>query len=362
MFGSNSYLGLTNHPYVRERAAAAVAAYGAGVGGVPLLSGYSKLHQELEERLSAFKGKEATVLFQSGYGANVGLLSALIGKGSVALYDALSHASTIDGLHMAAGAAVPFKHNDAADLDRLLEAAVDSDRFVCVEGVYSMDGDLAPLDRLVPLAKRHGAVTILDDAHGTGVTGHGGRGSANHFGVTDEVDAIMGTFSKAFGVTGAAVSTSRPIADYLRYFARSYVFSSSIPPASAAAVLAGLDLLEKDTSIPDRLHANVRSLCGRLRALGFDLDSESAVIAILAPETMNLRRAGLFVHDRGIFANTIEYPAVPVKKQRFRFSVMATHTEEDLDRLVEVIQETWDRFADGEGQEVRQDQKARPAR
>ena len=353
MFGSNSYLGLTSHAYVRERAAAAVAEYGAGVGGVPLFSGYSRLHAELEERLSAFKGKEATVLFQSGYGANVGLLSGLIGKGDRAFYDALSHASTIDGLDMAAGASQSFRHNDAADLDRLLAAHDGGDAFVCAEGVYSMDGDLGALDEIVPVARRHGATVVVDDAHGTGVTGRGGRGTADHFGVTDGVDAIMGTFSKAFGVTGAAVSTSRDIADYLRYFARSYVFSSSIPPSSAAAVLAGLDLLERDTSLVDRLHENVGYLGGRLRALGFDVAPESAVVALLAPETMDLRAAGRFVHDAGVFANTVEYPAVPVKKQRFRFSVMATHTREDLDRLVEVVEEVWARFASEEARAAR---------
>lgn len=361
MFGSNSYLGLTNHPYVRERAAAAVAAHGAGVGGVPLLSGYSRLHAELEERLSAFKGKEATVVFQSGYGANVGLLDGLVGKGDCVFYDALSHASTMDGLRMSAGAAYPFGHNDADDLDRLLAARDRGDAFVCAEGVYSMDGDLGALDRIVPVAKRHGAVVVVDDAHGTGVTGRGGRGTADHFGVTDGVDAVMGTFSKAFGVTGAAVSTSRDIADYLRYFARSYVFSSSIPPSSVAAVLAGLDLLERDTSLVDRLHANVRYLAGRLAALGFDVRPESAVVALLAPETMDLRAAGLFVHQSGIFANTVEYPAVPVKKQRFRFSVMATHTREDLDRLAEVVEETWARFATA-GPERPQGRRADAAR
>lgn len=347
MFGSNSYLGFTNHPYVRQRAAEAVTEYGAGVGGVPLLSGYSRLHAELEERLSAFKGKEATVVFQSGYGANVGLLSAMIGKGDLALYDALSHASTIDGLRMALGASRSFRHNDAADLDRLLTSRIGGDAFVCTEGVYSMDGDLGALDEIVPVAQRHGALVVVDDAHGTGVTGRNGRGTADHFGVRDGVDAIMGTFSKAFGVTGAAVSTSRDIADYLRYFARSYVFSSSIPPSSVAAVLAGLDLLERDPSVTERLHANTRYLAGRLRALGFPATEETAVFALLAPETMDLRRAGLFVHEAGIFAHTIEYPAVPTNKQRFRFSVMATHTREDLDRLVAVIEEVWVRFAGG---------------
>lgn len=347
MFGSNSYLGLTTHPYVREKMKAAVDTWGAGMGGAPLLSGYSGLHRELEERLAAFKGTEEAILYQSGYGANLGVLTCLLGKRDVAYYDALSHACTLDGLNLAAGAAHAFAHNDVEALAELLERPVEGDRFICVEGIYSMDGDLAPLDRIVPLAKAHDALVVLDDAHGLGVVGRQGRGAADHFGVSDDVDLLIGTFSKTFGVTGAAVCTSRGIADYLRHFSRANVFSSSLPPATVAAVHAGLDLLERDDSLIARLQANVARFAARLQALGFDVDPESAIVPLRVPKGMNLRRAVRYIHDQGVFANAVEYPAVAVNQQRIRFSVMASHTEADIDRVADLVEEVWTRFAVG---------------
>ena len=349
MFGSNNYLGLTNHPYVVERVQAAVREWGAGVGGAPLLSGYSALHRELEERLAAFKGTETAVLYNSGYGTNVGLLSGLVGKRDVAYCDERSHASTFDGLAMSSGAAVTFRHNDAADLaDHLAahdEAYPDGDAFVCVAGVYSMDGDLAPLDEIVPLAKRHGAFTVVDDAHGLGVVGRQGRGVADHFGVEDDVDVLMGTFSKVFGVTGGVACTSRAVADYLRHFSRANVFSASLSPATVAAVLACLDLLERDEAPLGELHANVRHLADRLIELGFDVTPESAIVPVPVPVGMSLRKAVRFIHDQGVFANAVEYPAVAVHRQRLRFSVMASHTRADIDRVADVVGEAWARFA-----------------
>ena len=349
MFGSNNYLGLTNHPYVVERVQAAVAEWGSGVGGAPLLSGYSALHRELEERLAAFKGTEAAVLYNSGYGTNVGLLSGLVGKRDVAYCDERSHASTFDGLSMSSGAAVTFRHNDAADLAAHLdahgEAYPDGDAFVCVAGVYSMDGDLAPLDEIVPLAKRHGAFTIVDDAHGLGVVGRQGRGVADHFGVEDDVDVLMGTFSKVFGVTGGVACTSRAVADYLRHFSRANVFSASLSPATVAAVLACLDLLERDEAPLDQLHANVRHFARRLRELGFEVTPESAIVPVPVPVGMSLRKAVRYIHDQGVFANAVEYPAVAVHRQRLRFSVMASHTPADIDRVADVVGEAWARFA-----------------
>ena len=345
MFGSNSYLGLTNHPYVEERMAAAIREWGAGVGGAPLLSGYSGLHRELEERLAAFKGTEEAVLYQSGYGANVGLLTALVGKRDVAYYDDRSHASTLDGLGLASGTSVKFRHSDPADLARHLDAHSGDDAFVCVEGVYSMDGDLAPLDEIVPIAKRHGAVVVVDDAHGVGVVGRQGRGAADHFGVAADCDVLMGTFSKVFGVTGGVVCTSRAIADYLRHFSRANVFSSSLPPATVAAVLAGLDLLERDDELVARLHANVAHFAARLRGLGFDVTPESAIVPIPVPVGMSVRRVTRFLHDEGVFANAVEYPAVAVHRQRLRFSLMSAHTREDIDQVADVVAEAWARFA-----------------
>ena len=350
MFGSNNYLGLTNHPYVEERVRAAVREWGAGVGGAPLLSGYSALHHELEERIAAFKGSETAVLYNSGYGTNVGLLSGLVGKRDVAYCDERSHASTFDGLTMSGGAVVKTLHNDPADLARHLDAHDgDGDAFVCVAGVYSMDGDLAPLDEIVPLARRHDAFVIVDDAHGLGVVGDRGRGAADHFGVADDVDVLMGTFSKVFGVTGGVACTSRAVADYLRHFSRANVFSASLPPATVAAVLACLDLLERGDAHLDRLHANVAHFAGRLRGMGFEVTPESAIVPVPVPEGMSLRRAARYIHDQGVFANAVEYPAVAVHRQRLRFSLMAAHTREDVDRVADVIGEAWARFAPGRG-------------
>ena len=349
MFGSNNYLGLTNHPYVVERVRAAVAEWGAGVGGAPLLSGYSALHRELEERIAAFKGTETAVLYNSGYGTNVGLLSGLVGKRDVAYCDERSHASTFDGLTMSGGAAVTFAHNDPADLGRHLDAHAEAypggDAFVCVAGVYSMDGDLAPLDEVVPLARRHGAFTVVDDAHGLGVVGRQGRGTADHFGVDQDVDVLMGTFSKVFGVTGGVVCTSRAVADYLRHFSRANVFSASLPPATVAAVLACLDLLERGEAPLEQLHANVAHFAARLRGLGFDVVPESAIVPVPVPVGMSVRRVTRFLHDEGVFANAVEYPAVAVHRQRLRFSLMAAHTREDIDRVADVVAEAWARFA-----------------
>ena len=344
MFGSNNYLGLANHPHVRRRVQHAIDHFGVGIGGPPLLNGYTRLHEELEARLAAFKNKEAALLFSSGYGTNVGLVSALASKHDLVLHDAYSHASFHDGLKMSNVASARFPHNDVAHLETLLSAAkvnTTGEVFVGVEGVYSMDGDLAPLDQIAPLCQEKGAILLLDDAHGTGVMGPKGQGTDAHFGVEDEVDIVMGTFSKAFGVTGGFVAASEALVDYMRYFARSYFFSASLPPMVVAAVLGGLEVLEQEPERRVRLHENVRYLTRRLRAMGFAVNGSSAIIPLLAPVEMDLRKASFAFHQRGIFLNSVEYPAVPSHKQRFRVSVMATHRREDLDRLLEVIEEVW---------------------
>jgi glycine C-acetyltransferase len=342
MFGSNSYLGLPTHPHVKARVREALGRWGAGVGGPPMLNGYLGLHRALEERLAAFEGTEEVVLYGSGYAANVGLMSSLPVSGDVVLYDAFSHASFIDGVALAGHHALTFPHNDLATLEAHLEALRDrpGDRFVGVEGVYSMDGDLAPLDRLVALCRRYGAVLVVDDAHGTGVTG-GGRGTAHRFGVHGEVDVVMGTFSKAFGVSGAFAACARPVADYLRLCSRAYVFSASLPPTTVAAVLAGLDVIEREPERHARLVENTRRLAAGLRRLGFPAHEESAIFTLPVPLPMNIRAMAFAFHRRGLFLNHVEFPAVPPSAQRFRISVMSEHTAEDLDRLLTGVEEVW---------------------
>jgi glycine C-acetyltransferase len=364
MFGANSYLGLMTHPHVKQRMKDAIDEYGVGLSGSPLLNGRGRLHMELEERIAALKGKEDAVIFQSGYGANVGLLSTLAGRRDHIVSDKLSHASFIDGTRMSAASTLTFGHNDTAELAAVLETLNDEpgETFVGVEGVYSMDGDLAPLDEIAALCRAHGALLMVDDAHGMGVTGPSGEGTAAHFGVTDDVDIILSTFSKAFGVTGAAVATTRPVAEFLRYYARSYVFSSSLPPASVAAVMASLDVMEREPGLHKRLLHNMAYTARGLRQLGFELpEPESAIIALKAPQGLDLRAAIYDLHRRGIFLNSIEYPAVPVNEQRFRISLMATHTEEDIDRMLGTFATVWDAHAPVEHRLSRSGPANRPA-
>lgn len=342
MFGSNSYLGLPTHPRVIAAVQDAVDRWGAGVGGPPMLNGYADLHRALEERLAAFEGTEDVVIFGSGYGTNVGMMSTLPGSDDVVLYDESSHASFFDGLRLGGHQGVAFPHNDVAALEERLEALRDrpGDRFVGVEGVYSMDGDLAPLDEIAAVCRRHDAILIVDDAHGTGITGKG-RGTAQHFGVHGTVDVVMGTFSKTFAVTGGFAACSKPVADYLRLVARSYVFSASLPPQTVAAVMAGLDVIEEEPERHARVMENARYLAEGLRHLGFAASPESAIFSLPVPPPLNIRPMAFAFHQRGFFLNHVEFPAVKPSAQRFRVSVMATHTREDLDRLLTAIEEVW---------------------
>jgi glycine C-acetyltransferase len=344
MFGSNNYLGLANHPYVKQKTMEAISKFGAGIGGPPLLNGYTILHRELEERLAHLKGAEDALIFSSGYGANVGLVSGLLNSNDVVVYDAYSHASFCDGIKMADSKSFRFPHNNITLLSQRLEQnMVNSERdvYVGVEGVYSMDGDLAPLDKIVPLCKSKGAILIVDDAHGTGVMGKTGKGTAEHFNVEDQIDITMGTFSKTFAATGGFITASKPIINYLRFFARSYMFSASLPPVSIASVLACLDVIENEPGLLDSLWNNINYTASSLKEIGIDIEPQSAIIPLRVPIGMDLREAAVKFHDNGIFVNSIEYPAVPISQQRFRISIMATHTREDIDRLIEVIDEIW---------------------
>ena len=344
MFGSNNYLGLANHPLVRERAHMAIDEYGAGIGGPPLLNGYTKLHRELEERLAGLKHTEDAMVFSSGYGANVGLVSGLLNPKDTVFYDGYSHASFCDGIKLADVQSYRFPHNDCERLEAMLAMHRPDgagDRFVGVEGVYSMDGDLAPLDRILPICKSNGAILMIDDAHGTGVTGPTGAGTAEHFGLEGAIDIVMGTFSKTFAVTGGFVAASGSIINYLRFFARSYMFSASLPPAVIATVIAGLDVIEREPELLLQLRDNVRYAAAGLNELGFDVSPQAAIIPLRVPVGMNIRQAAGEFHRRRIFINSVEYPAVPVSQQRFRISLMATHTQQDIDRLLAAVEEVW---------------------
>ena len=343
MFGSNNYLGLANHPYVKKKVCQAIDKYGIGIGGPPLLNGYTSLHKELEKRIASLKHTEDAVIFSSGYNANVGLLTALLNKNDIVLYDMYSHASFADGLQLSKAKCFSFRHNDVIHLQTLLKqkSNCQGNMFVGVEGVYSMDGDLSPLDQIVPLCKKYNATLIVDDAHGTGVMGVYGGGTCEHFGLQDSVEVQMGTFSKSFAVAGGFVAGSKELINYLRFFARSHMFSASLPPTVIASVLAGLDVLENDTELLQQLWSNIDYAINKLKEIGINVKSESPIIALLTPKEMNIRKAAFQFHQSGIFVNSIEYPAVPVNQQRFRISLMATHTRKDINRLVECIEEVW---------------------
>lgn len=343
MFASNNYLGFANHPYIKRRVKLAIEKYGVGIAGPPLLNGYSKLMQEVEERLAALKHKEAAMIFPAGYSANLGILTALTSQHDCVIYDELSHASFLDGLRMAGTDAVSFKHNQHEQLSPIagdLKCKYDN-VFLGIEGVYSMDGDLAPLDKLIPFCRKNKIISILDDAHGTGVLGDNGGGAAEHFNCCREVDISMGTFSKAFAVSGGFVAADRKIIEFMKYFSRSYMFSASLPPVTLAAVAAGLDLIENEPELREKLRYNTGYAINKLKGFEFCHKPEAAIISIKIPPWVHLRKLNYRLHQKGLFVNAIEYPAVPKDAQRLRISIMVNHSEKDIDFLSEQLAETF---------------------
>ncbi|MEL6614184.1 MAG: aminotransferase class I/II-fold pyridoxal phosphate-dependent enzyme [Bacteroidota bacterium] len=343
MFGANNYLGFATHPVITERVQKAIAEYGVGVGGPPALNGHGPLQRELQERLAALEGQEACLLYGTGYSANVGLMSALPSSQDLALYDASSHASFLDGLKLGKVKGRSFPHNDIGALDAALAEVRDDyrDVFVSVEGVYSMTGDVARLDRVAEACGRHDAVLILDDAHGTGVTGPRGTGTAAMFDVADQVDVIVGTFSKSFAVSGGFIAANRDIVEYLRYFSRAHVFSASLSTAVCAAVIAGLDVMEQEPEHHDRLMDLSARFAETLQGLGFEASGVTPIFSLRAPAGADVRAMAHAFHDRGLFVNHVEAPVVPASEQRFRISLSALHTEADLAELTEAIESIW---------------------
>jgi glycine C-acetyltransferase len=343
MFGSNNYLGFANDPYIREQVARVIEQYGTGLGGPPMLNGYTTLLRQLEERLADLKGTESAIVFPTGYQTNLGLISCMMDQADLLLFDESHHASTYDGVKLGRTAHHAFAHNDVEELDSLLAERREGarDTFVYVEGVYSMDGDLAPLPDILSICRKHSAWLIVDDAHGTGVLGKRGRGAAEHYGLEGQIDLVMGTFSKTLAAVGGFIAGPASLIAYLKFFARSYMFSAALPPVVLATVMAGLELLEREPERVVQLRGNVDYLVQGLRGIGLDVSSESAVIPVIVPRDMHIRKATCALHDRDIFINAIEWPAVPASSQRFRISVMATHTREDLDRVVEAFSEVW---------------------
>lgn len=339
MFGSNNYLGFADHPYVKEKVKEAIDRYGTGIGGPPLLNGYNTLIKELESRLSLFKSQESALIFPSGYAANLGIFSSIATAKDMVLVDAQHHASCFDGLSLRRTPHRVFTHNNPDELEKLLKewSPKAKNIFIAVEGVYSMSGDVAPLDLIVEIAKRYNAYVILDDAHGTGVMGPNGKGTAAHFGVEKEISIHMGTMSKTFATAGGFVTGKKETIDFLRFFARSYMFSGSISPPTAATVLAGIDLLEQQPEIHQHLRELITYTSAKLNQIGFHNKIETPIICLPISADKNMRTLAFLFHEAGIFLNAIEYPAVPRDKQCFRVSLSAAHTKHDIDLLIDVV-------------------------
>jgi len=338
MIGSNNYLGLTNHPKVKEAAIEAVRKYGSGCAGSRFLNGTLDIHVRLEERLARFMGKEAALVFTTGFQVNLGVISALVGRDEFVVIDKLDHASIIDGCRLSYGETRKFRHNDMADLERALRDCGDKGKLVVVDGVFSMEGDIANLPEIVRLAKKYGARLMVDDAHGIGVLGRTGRGTAERFGLEDDVDIIMGTYSKSLASIGGFAAGDGDVIHYIKHSARSLIFSASPPPASVAAVLAALDIMEAEPERIGRLREITQKMLKGFKESGFDTgQSETPIIPIIIGENETAFKAAMMLQEEGIFANVAVSPAVPDGKALIRTSYMATHTDEHLDIVLEAF-------------------------
>ncbi|HMC49118.1 MAG TPA: 8-amino-7-oxononanoate synthase [Solirubrobacterales bacterium] len=335
---SNDYLGLANHPKVRGAAAEAAMRWGAGAGASRLISGNMQPHSRLEKRLAAFKGYESALLFGSGYLANTGTIAALAGEDEVVFSDELNHASIIDGCRLSRAETFVYRHGDVEHLSWGLRKAGERAALIVTDGVFSMDGDVAPLAELSELAKRHGCRLMVDEAHATGAIGPGGRGSVAAAGLSGEVDVVMGTLGKALGSYGAYVCANRETTDYLLNTARSFVFSTALPPSVAAAGLAALELLESQPERVERLAANARTLRDALAGEGLGTDgTETQIVPLPVGDAATAMDLCERILERGVFAQGIRPPTVPEGSSRLRFTVMSTHRREDLERAAKLI-------------------------
>jgi 8-amino-7-oxononanoate synthase len=340
MIGSNNYLGLTTDPRVRDAAVDAVKRFGTSCTGSRFLNGTLALHEELEARLANFLGKDAAVVFSTGYQVNLGVISCLIGRGDFVVTDKDDHASIIDGCMLAMGEMRRYSHNDLDHLDRVLGNIDEkAGRMVVVDGVYSMGGDLAPLPDLIPICKKHGARLMVDDAHSLGVMGMG-RGTSAHFGVTDEVDLIMGTFSKSFASLGGVIAGDEDIIHYIQHHARSLIFSASMPASNVAAVLASLEIMETEPERVERLWKVTERMRSGLQELGFETGaSVTPIIPIMIGPMEKTFLAWKMCLEAGLYTNAVVSPAVPPDQCLLRTSYMATHTEEQIDRALNILGE-----------------------
>ncbi|MEE9439999.1 MAG: aminotransferase class I/II-fold pyridoxal phosphate-dependent enzyme [Saprospiraceae bacterium] len=339
MFGSNSYLGLTNHPRLKEASKAAIDKYGSGCAGSRFLNGTLDLHIELEEKLAKFVGKEGALVFSTGFQVNLGVLSSIPGRHDYIIMDELDHACIIDGSRLSFAKVLKYKHNDMESLEKVLsKTKQDALKIIAVDGVFSMEGDLAKLPEITALSKKYNANIMVDDAHGLGVMGELGRGTADHFGVTDNVDLIMGTFSKSLASIGGFIAADDVTINFLKHNARSLIFSASIAPANAASVIAALDLMQEEPERIKKLWDNTHYAMDGLRAAGFDIGhTVTPIIPIYVRDDFKTFKLTKRLLEEGVFVNPVVSPAVASTSSLIRYSLMATHSIEQIEKSIQLI-------------------------
>jgi len=338
MVGSNNYLGLTNHPRVKEAAIKAIEKFGSGCAGSRFLNGNLEIHEELEKKLARFFRKEAALVFATGYQTNLGTISSLVGRNDVAIIDKYDHASIIDGCRLSFGQVKKFRHNDMKDLERILQEIQGKGKLIIVDGIFSMEGDIADLPSIVKLAKAYDARVMVDDAHAVGVLGEGGRGTAEHFGLEAQVDLIMGTYSKSLAAIGGFVAGSKEVIHFIKHAGRSMMFSASLPPSLVASVSTALDIIEEQPQLKAQLWKNTYKMLDGYKTLGYDTGtSQTPIIPVIIKDSNKVYEMCRLLFENGVFVNPVVSPAVPPGRELLRTSYMATHTEEQLDEVLGVF-------------------------
>lgn len=335
MIGSNNYLGLANHPKVKEASIEAIRKYGTGCAGSRFLNGTTDIHIELEEKLARFVKKEDALVFSTGFQTNLGVISAIVDKDSVVFIDKMNHASIIDGCRLSFGEIKKYEHNDMDHLERLLRQYYNRKKLIIVDGVFSMEGDIANLPEIVRIARKYNAKIMVDDAHGIGVLGAKGHGTAEYFGVEEEIDLIMGTFSKSLASIGGFIAGPKSVIHYIKHFASSFIFSASASPAAIAAASTAIDIIEEEPQRREALWQNTKKMLSGLKNIGFDIGrSETPIIPVIIGEDQKAFMMAKILYDENIFCNVAVSPAVPRGKALIRTSYMATHTKTQLDKVL----------------------------
>lgn len=339
MFGSNSYLGLTNHPRIKEAAKKAIDKYGTGCAGSRFLNGTLDIHIELENRLARFVGKDEALCYSTGFQVNLGVVSVLAGRNDYVLLDELDHASLIEGSRLSFSKVLKFAHNDMVSLEKkLMTCEKDAIKVIVVDGIFSMEGDIVKLPEIVELAEKYNAEIMIDDAHSLGVIGHNGSGTASHFGLTDKVDLIMGTFSKSFASLGGFIAADKEVINYIKHNSRTLIFSASMTPASVATVLEAIDIIEEEPERIERLWEITNYALEGFKAMGFNTGkSESPIIPLFIGDDIKALTLTQILLEDGVFINPVVSPAVPKEDSLIRYSLMATHTKEQVDISIEKI-------------------------